>query len=545
MAKSNKNKANFSIHDIGLIDEQIAKANIVKNITLDQALRSQSVDDIFKAQQYIQQIENKNKDVKPQSMLMDPQSYGADGYKEKQFKLSYDILRAMARTPIIKAIIKTRVNQVVAFTRPQKDKYSPGFVIRPKKAKKTDSGVKLTKQQEARIEEITEFVLNCGVNANAWHGDNFASFTRKFITDSLELDQCTAEIVRNNGGEVCELLATDASMFRIADTHNDEEFRSNNLKKAEKNGYLPYYVQVYQSRIVNEYYPWELMFGVRNPSSSIYSNGYGRSELEDLIENVTSMLNADQYNSNFFKVGSNPKGILKVTGNVNQSRLEEFKMHWQAQVAGVRNAHKLPIIEADKMDFISTQTSNKDMEYSKYQEFLIKVGCAHYLMDPSEIGFPMAGASDGSKGLGGDGGTKEKLEYSKDKGLNPLLVSYEDWYNKYVIDPFDSEYELKFEGLDVESPEKELENDVKAVQNWSTVNEIRRKRGMKDIPGGDIILNPIFLQNQMASMQGDEESNDYVNSYAGDDEPNPFKKSEKVNPFEKDFEKDIAEIFAQ
>lgn len=539
MAKKNRTPSSYklSINDIDLIDDQIAKAQIIKNLAIKDALTSTDVNDIFKAQQYLQTIEKRDVKVTPRSLLVDPSSYGSDGYKEKSFRLSYDMLRAMARSPIIKAIIKTRVSQVVAFCEPQKDKYSPGFIIRPKKAKQTDSGIKLTKQQEAEVAELTEFILNCGENTNEWHGDNFASFTRKFISDSLELDQATAEIVRNNGGDICEFIATDGATYRIADTHNDEAKTNNAIKGGEVNGYLPYYVQVYQSRIVAEYYPWELIFGIRNPSTSIYANGYGRSELEDLIETVTAMLNADQYNANFFKVGSNPKGILKISGNINPARVDEFKQHWQAQMAGVRNSHKLPIIEADKMDFINTQVANKDMEYGKYQEFLIKLACAHYLMDPAEVGFPMDGTSSGNKGLGGNDGTEEKLQFSKDKGLKPVLTSYQNWLNKYIIDKKNPNYEIGFEGVDVESPEKELENDVKAVTNWSTVNEIRRKRGLKDIEGGDIILNPIFLQSQMAKMQGDQDSNQFVD---GEDQQN---NNTDKNPFQKSLEADIEKIF--
>ncbi len=537
---ASKKKINkLSIRDVHSADEQIAKLTIVKSMALNDALHSTDVDSIYKAQQYLQQIEKKDPNNKPQSILIDPLQSNVDGYKSKPYRLSYDMLRAMARSPIIKAIIKTRVSQVVAFTQPQKDKYTPGFVIRPKDAVKTDSGIKLNKQQEARVAELTEFMLNCGDNPNEWHGDTFASFTKKTIADSLELDQLTAEIIRTRGGEVCEFVATDGGTYRIADSHNDEKQVNTVLKKGEKNGYLPYYVQIYQSRIIAEFYPWELMFGVRNPSSSILANGYGRSELEDLIENITSMLNADQYNSNFFKVGSNPKGILRVSGNINTARIDEFKQHWQAQMAGSRNAHKLAVFEADKMDFINTQLPNKDMEYSKYQEFLIKVGCAHYLIDPSEIGFPMTGSSSGNQGIGGDNGLESRLEYSKDKGLKPLLTSYEHWINQYILGQKDPNYVLSFEGLDAESPEKELENDVKAVTNWSTVNEIRRKRGMKDIKGGDIILNPIFLQAQLAQQQQDE-SNQYM-----DEQQNQDGEDNKPNPFTKSLEEDIKKLFSE
>ena len=66
-------------------------------------------------------------------------------------------------------------------------------------------------------------------------------------------------------------------------------------------GYYPSFVQVYQNTKVNEFYPWELCFGVRNPSTSIYANGYGVSELEELINVVTSMLWGDEYNRRFFQ----------------------------------------------------------------------------------------------------------------------------------------------------------------------------------------------------------------------------------------------------
>lgn len=976
MAKKSPKKP--TIQDVPNVDEHIAKLQIVKSLAINDALHSTDVDAIYKAQQYLQQIEKKDPNIKPQSLLLDPQQFGADGYKTKSFKLSYEMLRAMGNVPIIKAIIETRKEQVCSFIEPQKDKYSTGFVIRPKKAKQTDNGIKLTKEQESKVEYLTEFLLNCGDNTNEWHGDNFNSFTRKFIHDSLTLDQGVFEIIRTKGGDICEFIAVDGATFRIADTHNDEnKNKNNNLKKGEQNGYMPYYVQIHQSRILAEFYPWELCFGIRNPSSSILANGYGRSELEDLIENITAMLNADQYNANYFKVGSNPKGILKVNGNVNQGRIEEFKNHWQASMASVKNcihpdtliwtkefggqeieniirgkdernitiwtgvkwesakvfkteekqisitkinggleiktspehrfatingegefawveqrdlklgdhvlinkesfegekilsykgqviredlieilgwmigdgslffkewdrltrsgqgslqlffhfdkesnilekyrdiltsyglvvldrssnltdeqiektkrkykfktisrkhfalevvdkdfvrflinelgfqtstngkvvpesifslsesyrcaflrglfsadgnregeygarltisnnvlrkqvrnlllsigvrtasceqgktgeyfnkvictpkfltirdnkifaekvgfiqrhklpireiedskrsiprsvivkycelahtkhkenkifnekemanlraiikdgqsctynrligilnqaeierpkfweeyyfekvvsltqtdeivamydvevfdnthafvadgvivhnSHKMMIIEADKMDFINTQASNKDMEYGKYQEFLIKVACAHYKMDPSEIGFNMQGES-GSGGGFGKNDQEDKVKYSKDKGLKPLLKAYQNWINKYIIGQKDSDYEFVFEGIDAETPEQELENDVKAVQNWATMNEIRRKRGMKDIEGGDIVLNPIYLQSQMAAMQQQQESNQYMDEQQGSE------KAEKTNPFIKSLENDLERIF--
>lgn len=503
------------------LQHQEEKLKIEKALALDDALKSKDAEQILKAQNYLTRLNSSKKDNSTdsiKSLLLDPQDLNP-GWKDKNYSISFAILRQMARVPIIKSIIETRIEQVLNFCQPQPDKYSPGFVIRPKGLEK---GQELNRAQRKRVDELTKFIMNCGDGENKYHGDDFVSFTRKVIRDSLELDQGTFEIVKNKKGEISEFLATDGATFRIAETFNDE------LEKfPEKviDGYLPYYVQVYQSRIVAEFYPWELGFIIRNPQSNIYSNGYGRSELEDLMHHITSIINADLYNANYFKVGSNPKGIIRVTGEINPARLEEFRVHWQSQMAGVANAHKVPIINADKMDFISTQQSNKDMEYAKYQEYLIKLICAAYKIDPTEINF--AAGSGANNSLFNDGSAKDRVDYSRDKGLKPILRNYASYLNKMILEEKDPSYEVAFVGIDAETPEMELEQDIKAVANWETVNEVRKRRGMDEIEGGDIILNPIYLQNKTMGMMGNPESNAAVSEFEGEQEENPFENAIK------------------
>lgn len=525
---------------IELIDDQIAKLGIAKNLMLEKALHSTSVDDIFKAEKYIRSLETKT-ETNNKTLLLDPMSLsvGTGGYLDKKYVITFDVLRAMANVPLVKAIIQTRVEQVIDFAQPQEDRFSPGFAIRPIKANRSSEGVvKLTKEQEKRSSEITDFILNCGYKEiDSYNHDNFTTFLKKLVTDSLSMDQGVSEFVNNNRGDLLSFLAVDGATIRIADTF-DQKLTRNSNKYDTINGYLPFYVQLYMSQVRAHFYPWEMGMLIRNPQTNIYANCYGRSELEDLIQTVTSILNADQYNSNYFKVGSNPKGILKVTGNINQTRLNEFRESWQATMSGVKNAHRLPIIEADKMDFISTQQSNKDMEYGSYYEFLIKILCAVYKIDPSEIGFPMSGNQNGTSGLGGDS-TDEKLRYSKEKGLKPLLRSIQAYMNKHIVSRIDENYEFLFLGLNTESAKDELDGDIQKVTNFMTVNEIRNKRGLKDIEGGDIILNPVMMQakqmEQMNQQQDSENSSQYV------DEDYPDDQAEE-NPFAKSLEKDINKL---
>lgn len=504
-----------------LAEEQ--RIGIEKQLALEKAFGSNDVPSILKAQNYINSIEKKQ-EIPIKSLMSDPMDVANSfGYKDKPYQLSYDMLRAMSKTHIIKAIIGTRKSQVLNYCDPQRDKYSTGFVIDKKgKWRASQKDKKLTAPEQKKAEEITEFILNCGNTSNKWHGDTFEKFMKKLLNDSLEIDQATFEVVRDRAGRPIEFFATDGATYRIADSYSDES----KSEAEEINGYKPYYVQVYNGRVEQEFYPWELSFGTRNASTDIRTNGYGKAELEDMIQTITSILNSDLYNANFFKVGSDPKGIITYSGNINQNTINDFRQQWQAQVAGAVNAHKTPIINGDKINWIPTHVPNKDMEFAKYQEFLIKIGCAIYIIDPSEIGFPMDGASDGNKGLGG-GNNAEKLKYSKDKGLKPLLKDIQGWLNTHIVSELDPEFELRFVGIDDEEDKvAELDSKVKQVTNYKTVNEVRAMDNLDPLDGMDIILNPVASQATMMGMQGDPNSNEAVDQMQGGGEnPNPFMKS--------------------
>jgi hypothetical protein len=502
-----------SIDDVVSLEQRLA---IEKQLVIQKAYQSGDVNQILKADNYLKSIQPKQDDG-AKSIMVDPLDVASSfGYKDKPFQLSYDMLRAMAKTHIPHAIIKTRKSQATGFCEPVADRYSTGFTIEKRNRwRSTQKDEKLSAQEQKRADAITDFILNCG-NGSDFDADTFETWIEKIIADSLELDQATTEIRKDRLGRPVSFFATDAATYRKAVFSEDEQVEL-------KNGKPPSYVQLYQSKIHNYFYADELMFGIRNPSTDIRTYGYGKAELEDMIELITNLLNADQYNGNFFKVGSSPQGILTYSGNINQNTLNQFRSEWQQMVVGVANSHRIPIINGDKINFIPTHVPNKDMEFSKFQEFLIKVATAIYTIDPSEIGFPMDGAADGGNGLGGRNNS-EKLKFSKDKGLKPLLKKIQHWINKWIVWQLDPAFEFRFVGIDdAEDKETELDQDIKKVSNFMTVNEIRQKHNLDPIDGMDIILNPVASQATMMAQQGDEESNQAVDNMQ--DEPNPFMKS--------------------
>lgn len=484
-----------------------AKLQAKRFRTLEKALKSDSPTDMVKANQIIAAIQNKAQTENPKSFFIDPLEFNANlGYKDKAFSLTYTTLKRMSKTPIINSIIKTRKNQVADFAEPQEDKYSTGFVIR----KKHKNGVeqKMTEQDKKIAFAITDFIMKGG-NVGSWGVDDFDTFIRKIVEDSLVFDQMTFEIVRNRRGKIESFLATDASTFRISDSFYEKDYDNSFFHRNgagvynERNdfgpkvkGYYPAYVQVYQNAKVNEFYPWELCFGVRNPSTSIYANGYGCSELEDLINVVTSMLWGDEYNRRFFSQGSAPKGLLRIKGTNNEAALQQFKQQWQSMITGVMQGWKTPVVEAD-VDWIDLQKNNRDMEYSSWMEYLIKISCAIYSIDPTEIGWDISRGS-GNSGLF-EGSQAERLQHSKDKGLYPLLKFIQRKLNKYIVEQINPDFELVFMGLNGMTISEELDLDVKKLNSFQTINEIREKYELKPIEGGDVIENSTFVQAKNAA----------------------------------------------
>lgn len=488
-----------------------AKLKAKKFRTLEKALRSDSPEDMVKATQVFNAIQPKV-EQNPKAFFIDPLEFNANlGYKDKPFSLTYTTLQRMSKTPIINSIIKTRKNQVADFAEPQENKYSTGFVIR----KKPKFGIeqKMDNKDKKIAFSITDFILKGG-NVSQWEHDDFDTFIRKIVDDSLTYDQMTFELIRNRRGQLESFMATDASTFRMADSYFDKDYDNVFFQRNGANvwqdrndfgpkihGYYPAYVQVYQNMKVNEFYPWELCFGVRNPSTSIHANGYGCSELEELINVVTSMLWGDEYNRRFFSQGSAPKGLLRIKGMNNEAALQQFKQQWQSMITGVMQAWKTPVVEAD-VDWIDLQKNNRDMEYSSWMEYLIKLACAIYSIDPSEIGWDIS-RSSGNGGLF-EGGQEQRLKHSKDKGLYPLLKFIQRKINKYIIEQINPDFELVFVGLNGLTIEEELKMDIDKVNSFMTVNEAREKYEMKPLEGGDAPNNATFVQNKNASMMAQQ-----------------------------------------
>jgi len=427
---------------------------------------------------------------KPQGQFFDPFSlFLGRGYLPPQGSvLTHVDLRSMSKTPIIASIIQTRLNQVAAFTAPQKERHTLGFDI--------VSDDTQAQADQNRRQEIRSFMAGCGLES--WGEPSFEILTRKVVRDSLVLDQMNIEVVPRRNGTPGYMVAVDAGTIR---------------KTKESLEYAippsiddPWYVQILHDRIVAEWLQPELVFGVRNPQTDIRFLGYGTSELEWLMRIVTAIVNAEKFNTSQLTQGGAVKGLLAIKGVENNSEFDMFKSDFREAMKNAAAYWSPPILRLDEkseVDWLTLDRGNRDLEYARLFDFLVKQACGVYQIDPIEISW--------SIGPTGNRTTFEsrqdmKIKTSQKRGLFPLLIFYADALSG-VVRSIDPRYRLAFVGHGL-TEEEEIEMKIKEVTNIKTLNEVREDLGLPSLgKAGEIVLHPNFKPEGESDENLDEDGN--------------------------------------
>lgn len=425
----------------------------------------------------------------PKALLYDPFAIIDQlGYKDRPSGITYYTLAEMVRrVPVIAGIIQTRINQVANFAVLQPDDREPGFRISLRDKDKSP-----TKKEKQRADDVARWLLNTG-SSQALGKDTFDTFLRKVIRDSLTYDQACFEVVPNRKGEPADFYAVDAATIRIADLPPGAEIQDDPTRAR--------YVQIYDDVVIAEFAIQELCFGVRNPRTGIRLNGYGFSELEMLISTITAMLWAFEYNRRFFSQGSATKGVLNFKGSIPDAKLDSFRRHWYAMINGVQNAWRTPITNAEELQWINLHASNRDMEFSAFFDFLIKVASGVFQFDSAEIGFVYGNTGQSSQMF--QAPAEQRIKSSKDRGLRPLLRSLATWINRYLIWPIEPDMEIQFVGINPKDASEVIDQEKKQVSYKMTVDELRAEDDLPPLPDGkgEVILDPTWLQFSQAKDQ--------------------------------------------
>jgi hypothetical protein len=286
---------------------------------------------------------------------------------------------------------------------------------------------------------------------------------------------------------------------------NRHPYRALKLYEGTKYDKKADFVQIINGQIENVYTRDEMVFGVRNPRTDIYIQGYGYGELEQLVTTVTAHLYAEEYNRRFFSQGSAPKGILNFKGDsMTPDQLEGFRRQWRANLEGVDNSWRTPILQSEQgVDWIDLNPTNKDMEYGAWLEYLIKITCGVFLIDPAEINFDLKGGVSQTPLF--ESSQEWKLKASRDRGLKPLLRFIAKMINENIISQIDDHFVFDFAGLEELTEQEKHTLYTEQVASYLTLNEVRRSDDLPDLEHGDIPMNPTYLQAMQQKMAAEQQ----------------------------------------
>lgn len=448
-----------------------------------------------------------NKEVEKVSIDYDPWATGHEGYyKTKPTRVSYLLLDTMSkRNSIVASILITRMNQIASFSERQKTKYDLGYILELK-----DQDKEVGDNEKKEMEELYSFIEHCGFPETkpADEKMDFDEFLRRIVKDRLTYDIVAVEKVRSITDEIRYFAPVDGKTIRFASkkeeikvntaktlVHHDPKRELKDIEKDEDFEYA--YVQVIDGQIQRVFTRDDLIVKMANVTNDVKARGYSVSELELLISTITSHLNSESYRKKMYTQGHVNKGILHFKANISQRKLNMFKKGWYAQTSGVANMWRTPILAGmDEVKWIDLGQGGKDPDFNMWMEYCIKLICAIYLIDPSEINFDISqGNSSGGNPLF-TSKNEHKIKQSKDRGLRPLLRFIEDIVNN-IIGELNEKYQFKFVGLDQETKKDENDRHKIELESYRSTNEIRQENNLEPIDMkfkvGDQEINPFDL----------------------------------------------------
>jgi len=436
-------------------------------------------------------------------------------FKFRLSRLSNKTLKDVSlRDWLVSAIIQNRTDLLLRFSRPQVKKFDYGFRII-----KRDITDEVTEAENKEIENIQAFIYHCGRLENTPDDDKmlFGEFLKMIVRDALTFGNITVEKIKTRRGALHRFRPVPAeSVFHInkdaprkqveehikavASTYaptSDNDPEMHRTKFPQELDYYKYVQVSYDNRPLAVFGDEDMIFRLFNPQNFADGNGYCYSPLELAIMNITHHMNTEHYNSNFFTHGQAAKGVLHLKGTVTQSQMTSFRRQFYNLINGAQNAWRTPIIAGlDDVQWVPMAGGSKDMEYLNYNQHLMRAMCTQFQIDPTELGLDLL--VNGGRGTSSQDGGAAKIQFSREKGLEPILMFIEDIVNRDIIPAIDAEYSKKykfqFEGYTDETPQTEvalLQAEMTVNKSMNDLLTSARKEKIKH-PVGDLPMNQAF-----------------------------------------------------
>jgi len=213
-----------------------------------------------------------------------------------------------------------------------------------------------------------------------------------------------------------------------------------------------------------------------------YDQLQGVSTIEMSRRAINADLNAQNYNNAFFENGASPSGALSTENTLGKEQFERLKEQFNDEYKGVANAHKTLLLE-NGLKYQAMQLSQKDMDFVN-QRNLTRDEILSIFKVPKAI---VAITDDVNRA---NAETSDYIFMSR--VVKPRIELIFEKLNRFLLPMFANTQNLEIVPDDCvpENQEAELNCDKSAINVWETVNEVRQRRGLEPIDGGDELTPP-------------------------------------------------------
>lgn len=418
-------------------------------------------------------------------------------YKTKLSRITNRTLKEVSlRDWLISSIIQCRVDTAARFSRPEHRRHEMGFRFH-----KRDNASDYSPEEREEIAMLEDFIYHCGRRENVPTEDRllFGEFLKLTIRDAVTFGHIAVEKVKTRAGGLHRFRARPAESIylinkqlpksvvqadakvqrKLHEPKSDNDPAQDQEVNIQEHQYEKYVQVSYDNRPLATFGDEDLIFKLFNPQNFIDSRGYCYSPLELAIITVRSHLDVENFNANFFTHGYASKGVLHLKGTVTQQQLANFRRSFYNSITGQQNAWRTPIVAGlDEVQWVPISASSREMEYINFNNHLMRILCTQFQIDPMELGLDYLVSSNGRSNMQ-QASSEYKVNYSRERGLLPLLTFIEDMINGDILPALDknlaSKYVFTFTGYTDETPQTEIAQLQAEVSVYKSMNDVLRQ----------------------------------------------------------------------
>jgi len=311
---------------------------------------------------------------------------------------------------------------------------------------------------DKRIREVVEFFNN--PNAN---DETFRQLLAKVLTDVLVYDAGVIEKVYSaaNKKKLLEIYARDGSTFRP-------------IIDQEKHGVLIGYQQYWGVDKAVEFDKDEIIYLMMYPNTK---SPYGQPIIESIVDEVASLLFANEQVADSFTMDEIPPGILNL-GMIGKEAYKRAQARFRER-RGERSKREMNIVYGTTgVEWIDFKRANREMQLDELRRSIERVIFRNFGLQPIEYG----AVSDVNRST-----ALFQLRIAENRMLIPLINMLTTYINKDILEASGyPELQIHFIRKMYEDEEAESRAASRYVKTGiKTINEVRAEKGKEAIDGGD------------------------------------------------------------